>query len=134
MTPISPEPSKERSPFQTASVLLIAAAHCIHDAYQAFLAPLLPLLIEQLGLSVMLAGSLDVIRKLPSLANPLVGLIADRKGIRYFLALGPILTTVAMSLMGVAPGFAYLAVLALMAGTGSALFHAGTSNGAPGKR
>jgi FSR family fosmidomycin resistance protein-like MFS transporter len=123
MTPISPEPSKERSPFQTASVLLIAAAHCIHDAYQAFLAPLLPLLIEQLGLSVMLAGSLDVIRKLPSLANPLVGLIADRKGIRYFLALGPILTTVAMSLMGVAPGFAYLAVLALMAGTGSALFH-----------
>lgn len=123
MTLISPEPCKQDSPFQTASVLLIAAAHCIHDAYQAFLAPLLPLLMEHLGLSVMLAGSLDVIRKLPSLANPLVGLIADRKGIRCFLALGPILTTVAMSLMGLAPGFAYLAVLALMAGTGSALFH-----------
>lgn len=124
MRHLLPEPSKNTPPrFQTGNVLIISAAHLIHDAYQAFLAPLLPLLIQQLGLSMMMAGSLDVIRKVPSLANPLVGLIADKRGIRIFLALGPAITTIAMSLLGLAPGYAFLAVLALMAGVGSSLFH-----------
>jgi len=49
-----------------------------HDIFTSFLAPLLPLIIQKLGLSLTLAGSLAAFQQLPSLINPFLGLLADR--------------------------------------------------------
>lgn len=38
--------------FKKSEVFTISSAHMIHDIYSAFLAPLLPLLIEKLGISL----------------------------------------------------------------------------------
>jgi len=109
--------------FRTGEVVAVSAAHLLHDTYSSFLAPLLPLLIEKLGISMFLAGLLDVIRKIPSLFNPFIGLLADRISVRYFVILAPTLTAVSMSLLGLSPNYIVLMILILMAGVGSALFH-----------
>lgn len=109
--------------FQLKHVITVSVAHLIHDTYSAFLAPLLPLLIDKLGITVMLAGLLDIIRKLPALANPFIGILADRVSVRFFIILAPAITSITMSLLGVAPTYIFVVILVFMAGIGSAIFH-----------
>jgi FSR family fosmidomycin resistance protein-like MFS transporter len=104
-------------------VLALSFAHLVHDIPTSFLAPILPLLIDKFGLSVFMAGLLDVFRRIPALANPFLGLLADRICIRYFIIFTPGITAVLMSLLGVAPSYTYLSILLLMSGVSSALFH-----------
>ncbi len=108
---------------RTSKVLTVSAAHLIHDIPTSFLAPLLPLLIDKFGLSVFMAGLLDFFRRMPSLANPFLGLVADRTGIRYIVIFTPCATAVLMSLIGVAPTYAFLVILLVVSGISSALFH-----------
>jgi FSR family fosmidomycin resistance protein-like MFS transporter len=115
--------TRPRATFQTGQVLTIAGAHFIHDVFTSFLSPLLPLIIDKLGLSLALAGSLTLYQRLPSAINPFVGLLADRVDLRLFIILAPGTTAVAMSLIGLAPSYAVLALLLLAAGLSSAVFH-----------
>lgn len=111
-------------PFQAAPVALISAAHLTHDTYTAFLPPLLPAFIDKLGLLNVQAGSLAVFLQLPSLLQPLIGQLSARCDLRYFAILGPAVTAMAMSLLGIAPNYAWLALLLVVAGSSSAAFHA----------
>ncbi|MDY6915816.1 MAG: MFS transporter [Candidatus Cloacimonadota bacterium] len=109
--------------FQLENIVTISAAHLIHDINSAFLAPILPLLIQKLGISLSLAGLLDVVRRLPSLLNPLVGIMADKICVRYFIIIAPFITGLSMSLLGLAPSYSVLVIMLLVAGISSALFH-----------
>lgn len=109
--------------FQLGNIITLSAAHLIHDIHSAFLAPILPLLIQKLGISLSLAALLDVIRKLPSLLNPLVGIIADKVCVRYFIIVAPFITGTVMSLLGLAPTYAVLVIMLLVAGISSTIFH-----------
>ncbi|NOR88829.1 MAG: hypothetical protein GQ524_01100 [Anaerolineales bacterium] len=40
----------ELGPFQSGHVVTLSAGHAVHDTYTAFLAPLLPVLIEKFSL------------------------------------------------------------------------------------
>ncbi|MCK4564459.1 MAG: MFS transporter, partial [Verrucomicrobia bacterium] len=62
--------------FKTANVVSLSATHLLHDTFSSFFAPLLPLLSEKLGFTYAMAGVLATVQKLPSLLNPLIGLIA----------------------------------------------------------
>jgi FSR family fosmidomycin resistance protein-like MFS transporter len=114
----------EAERFQTDRVLTIASGHAVHDTYTAFLPPLLPAFIANLSLSTTEAGLLTVFIQAPSLLQPLIGHLADRLSLRYFVILAPALTAVMMSLLGVAPGYALLALLLTVAGLSSASLHA----------
>ena len=118
-----PGPGAARNGFQTFHVLVISLAHLVHDVYSSFLAPVLPLLIEKLGITYTGVGLLTVFQRLPSLLNPLVGLMADRVSMRYFIVLSPLLTTVTMSLLGLAPNYVVLAIMLFIMGVSAALFH-----------
>lgn len=108
----------------TALSLLVAVAHAVNDAYASFLAPLLPRIMGKLGLSVALAATLAMILSIASsLVQPAAGYLADRYGRRVFVALGPLLSGVFLSLMGVTPTFALLVTVLVLGGLGSALFH-----------
>lgn len=104
-------------------VIAISLAHFAQDTYSAFLAPILPLLIEKLGLSLVMSALLDIARKLPSLLNPFFGLLAERTDARYFVILSPLLTATSMSLLGIANSYVLLVVLLFIAGISSTLFH-----------
>lgn len=109
--------------FQTGDVISISLAHLTHDVYSSFLAPILPLFIEKLGINLSLAGSLSVIQRIPSLFNPFIGILAENMKIRYCVIFAPAITTLSMSLIGLAPSYIILAILLFVAGISSTLFH-----------
>ena len=112
-----------REGFAKGRVLTISAAHFMHDCYTAFLAPALPLIIDKLGISYGMTGLLAVIQRIPSLFNPLIGIMAERPVMRYMVIFSPALTAVSMSLIGVAPGYTFLAILLFFSGISSTLWH-----------
>lgn len=114
----------EEPTFRTGKVSAIAAAHGVHDTYQAFLPPLLPLLIEKFSLIKTEAGLLSVFMTAPSLLQPFIGYLADRRSLRIFVILTPTLTALAMSLLGIAPFYWLAAMLLMVAGISSASLHA----------
>jgi FSR family fosmidomycin resistance protein-like MFS transporter len=109
--------------FQKGKVITISMGHLFHDIYTAFLAPMLPLLISKLGISLSMAGLLDIIRRIPSLFNPVIGLIADKLCVKYLVILTPGITAISMSLLGKSPSYTILFVLLFVTGISSALFH-----------
>jgi FSR family fosmidomycin resistance protein-like MFS transporter len=118
--------NSQKNKFRTPDVILISLSHHIHDIYTAFLAPVQVLIIEKLAINYTLFGLLSVIQRLPTLFNPLVGILADKVRIRYLMILSPTVTAVAMSLIGVAPSYSFLVLLMLISGIGSTMFHVPT--------
>jgi FSR family fosmidomycin resistance protein-like MFS transporter len=113
----------EAEQFQTDGVITISAAHAMHDTYSAFLPPLLPVFIENLALSKAEAGLLTVFNQGPSLLQPFIGHLADRVSLRYLVILAPGVSATAMSLLGIAPSYAVIALLLVVAGLNSATLH-----------
>jgi len=120
---MSSEISGNNQKFRTGDVISISLAHLAHDIYSSFLAPILPLLIEKLGISLSMAGMLSVIQRVPTLLNPFIGILADNMKVRYFVILAPAITTIAMSLIGIASSYWMLAILLFIAGISSTMFH-----------
>lgn len=115
---------EQEEEFHTGQVLTIVGGHFVHDTFSAFVAPLLPLIIERLSLSLALAGSLWGFLQVPAILNPFIGYLADRLSVRYFVILAPAVTATLMSLLGFAPSYAVLALLLLTTGVSVAAFHA----------
>jgi FSR family fosmidomycin resistance protein-like MFS transporter len=109
--------------FNKKEVLTISSAHFAHDIFSSFLAPLLPLIIEKLGLTLSMVAFLDIVRRIPALFNPLLGLMAERMDVKYFVILTPSITAISMSLLGFASSYFILILLLVIAGISSALFH-----------
>ncbi len=110
--------------FRTAAVAVVGMAHSIHDTYSAFLPPLIPELMRRLALNRAEAGSLTVFLQAPSLLQPLIGHLGDRRDLRWLVAATPGITALAMTWLPLAPHFPAAAVLLLVAGVSSAALHA----------
>lgn len=110
--------------FQIDRVLTMAAVHAVHDTYTSFLPPLLPEFISRFLLSKTKAGLLTVFLQAPSLLQPVIGHLSDRVSLRYLVILAPAVTATMMSLLGVAPDYAVLALLLTITGFSSAALHA----------
>jgi FSR family fosmidomycin resistance protein-like MFS transporter len=115
--------TSEASDFRAGRVATISAAHGMHDTYTAFLPSLLPVFIANLALSKTEAGLLSVFMQTPSLLQPFIGHVADRVSLRYLVILAPAVTAAMMSLLGIAPSYAVLAMLLMLAGVSSAGIH-----------
>jgi len=105
-------------------VFSIAGVHLFHDLYTSFLAPLLPTLMESLSLNLTAAGLLTSISRLPSILNPLIGYLADKKGARYFVIFAPAFTATFMSLIGSTNSPITLGIILFLGGASSTIFHA----------
>jgi FSR family fosmidomycin resistance protein-like MFS transporter len=117
-------PHTQEGRFQGGRVLTVSLGHALHDTYTGFLAPLLPAFIENLALTNAEAGLLDAFIRWPSLLQPAIGYLADRASLRILFILAPALSAATMSLLGVAPSYATLALLLLLTGASSASLHA----------
>lgn len=109
--------------FETDKVVTVSLGHMIHDMYTAFLPQILPLLILKLSIPLSIVGLLDVIRKIPSLFNPVLGIIADKISLKYFIILAPSFTAISMSLLGLSTSLTMLIILLFISGISTALFH-----------
>lgn len=120
-------PSIERSSPQRTGLrvaLVVAIAHGVTDMYASFVPPLLPRIMDDLGLSIALAATLSVAYSIAgALPQPLFGYAADRFGRRSFAVLGPLVTGTFVAAIGFAPSFWLLVALLAAGGLGSAAFH-----------
>ncbi len=114
---------KENVRFETSKVFMISAAHAVHDTYTGSLPALLPVLIEKFSLTHTAAGFLSVIVQLPSLLQPIVGHLADRKNLRNLIILTPAITGACMSMLSISPTYGFLLFLLIIAGISSASLH-----------
>lgn len=110
--------------FDTAEVVTVAGAHLAHDTYFSYLPTILPLLIRNLALNTTQAGLLTAFTQVPSLFQPMIGHLADRKNLRMLVVLAPALSGILVTLVGVVPSFGLAAILLLLAGFSTAGFHA----------
>jgi FSR family fosmidomycin resistance protein-like MFS transporter len=115
--------NKTDTQFKKGEVTVLSLAHLAHDTFSSFLAPLLPLLIDKLGLSLSQSAFLDIARRIPALFNPLLGILAEKRGIKYFVILTPSITAISMGLIGLANSYVMLLILLFVAGISAALFH-----------
>jgi len=106
------------------AVLPLAATHLIVDGYANIYAPLLPLLIPRLNLSLASAGVLAMVFQLAASVSQLgFGRLADRWRPRLLLVAGPVVAVAVLSLVGVAGSTLMLGAVLVIGGLGCAAFH-----------
>lgn len=124
LSSLSSDQMIEAEKFQTVDIVTLSTVHCVHDTYQAFLSPFLPILINTLSITKTEAGFLAVFQQWPSILNPFIGHFFDRYNLRFLIVLAPAITSVVMSLTGVLPNYWMVAILMIIAGISSASIHA----------
>ena len=106
------------------TVVLLASTHFIVDGYTNIYAPLLPLLIPHLNLSLAAAGALQMCFLIAnSVAQLGFGHIADRWRPRVPLIVGPLVAVSILSLVGLASSPLMLGLILVAGGLGAAAFH-----------
>lgn len=102
----------------------MACAHVMVDGYGNIYAPLLPLLIPRLDLSLAAAGTLTMLYQLAaSVAQVGFGHLADRWRPRVLVMAGPVLSVSVLSLVGLATSPLMLGAILVIGGLGAAAFH-----------
>ena len=106
------------------TVLLLAGTHFIVDGYSNIYAPLLPLLIPHLNLSLAAAGTLMMCFQMAnSVAQLGFGHMADRWRPRVLVVVGPLVAVTILALVGLASSPWMLGVILVAGGLGAAAFH-----------
>jgi FSR family fosmidomycin resistance protein-like MFS transporter len=106
------------------SIWKIASTHVVVDAYTNIYAPLLPLLIPHLNLSLAQAGILAMCFQMAGSVSQLAfGALADRWRPRLLVMAGPLLAVVVLSFVGLATSPFMLGVILVAGGLGGAAFH-----------
>ena len=115
----------KRWPFSLhPTVVLLASTHFIVDGYSNIYAPLLPLLIPHLGLSLAAAGVLQMCFLVASSVAQLgFGHVADRWRPRVLVVVGPLVAVSLLSLVGIASSPLMLGLILVGGGLGAAAFH-----------
>ncbi|MDC7226962.1 MAG: MFS transporter [Spirochaetales bacterium] len=109
--------------FKYKKVTAVSIGHLFNDIFAAFLSPVIPVLTEKLGITVSMAGFLDIIRNAPSILNPFIAFFVEKLRAKYIVIFMPAVTSISMSLLGIATNYAVLVILILTAGISSTLFH-----------
>ena len=104
-------------------LLLLTVAHFCVDSYATMLAPVLPLVIERLGLSLAGAGILGTIISVCNISQPLLGMWADHMRRRWLVVGGLGMAAMCSPMMGVAPSYWVLVTVLCLGGFGVAAFH-----------
>jgi FSR family fosmidomycin resistance protein-like MFS transporter len=105
-------------------LIRVASAHLIVDAYSNVYAPLLPLLIPRLHLTLGVVGTLAMVFQMAASVSQLAfGRLADKWHPHRLLVGGPIVTVVVLSLIGLVPSVFWLSVVLVVGGLGTAAFH-----------
>ena len=98
--------------------------HCINDFGQGSLAALIPFFIANFGLNYYQSASIIFCNTVvASIAQPILGYVADRWCVPWFIPVGFTVTLVSISAIALATSYEMILTLSLIAGIGAALFH-----------
>ena len=98
--------------------------HCINDFGQGSLAALISFFIANFGLNYYQSASIIFCNTVvASVAQPILGYVADRWRVPWFIPVGFTVTLVSISAIALATSYEMILALSLIAGIGAALFH-----------
>lgn len=98
--------------------------HCINDFGQGSLVALIPFFIANFGLNYYQSASIIFCNTVvASIAQPILGYVADRWRVPWFIPVGFTVTLVSISAIALASSYEMILALSLIAGIGAALFH-----------
>ena len=98
--------------------------HCINDFGQGSLAALIPFFIANFNLNYYQSAAIIFCNTVvASIAQPILGYVADRWRVPWFIPVGFTVTLVSISAMALATNYEMILALSLLAGVGAALFH-----------
>ena len=98
--------------------------HCINDFGQGSLAALIPFFIANFNLNYYQSAAIIFCNTIvASIAQPVLGYVADRWRVQWFIPVGFAVTLVSISAIALATSYEMILALALMSGVGAALFH-----------
>ena len=119
-----PVPSSAFVPPDRGGLSLLGTGHFLVDMTFGSLSPLLPAFKDSLALTDLQTSLiLASITLSSSLIQPLLGLMADRRRVTWFLWGGVGLATLGITLAGIVDTFGLLLVLVLLAGVGGGAYH-----------
>lgn len=98
--------------------------HCINDFGQGSLAALIPFFIANFGLNYYQSASIIFCNTVvASIAQPILGYVADRWRVPWFIPVGFTVTLVSISAIAIATSYEMILAFSLLSGIGAALFH-----------
>lgn len=117
--PVLDQPSLDRKKLWIAT-----GGHFTTDFYNGFLAPLLPIIVVKMDLSLALAGLLLSIFSISnSLLQPVAGMLSDRMNRSYFILFGPVITATFLGFIGWVNQYWTLIFILIGSGIGTSIFH-----------
>jgi MFS transporter, FSR family, fosmidomycin resistance protein len=106
------------------TVVLLASTHFLVDGFGNIFAPLLPLIIPRLNLSLAAAGTLQMLYLMANSVSQLgFGHLADRWRPRVLLIAGPLVAVTVVTLAAVAQNVWAIGAALIIGGLGAAAFH-----------
>ena len=106
------------------TISLVAIAHAMSHFLQLFIAPLFPLLKDDLGVSYTALGAVTgLYYAVSGICQTLAGFAADRFGARRVLLFGITLCVAGAVLVGLAQSYEALIFAAIVGGVGNSVFH-----------
>lgn len=107
-----------------AVIGLVSVAHGVSHFFQIIVAPLFPLIKDDLGVSYAALGfAMTLFYGASALFQPVAGFVVDRLGARNVLMGGLALMVAGIALVGVANAYPVLVAGMLLAGVGNSVFH-----------
>lgn len=107
----------------TQKILTLSASHMVNDTFQAIIPTLAPYFVEKFAISTTLIGMGSVAQQLPSILQIVIGRIADRKNLKYWMILAPLVTSIVLSCLSIAPNYGFVILMIFISGISSAIFH-----------
>jgi MFS family permease len=105
-------------------IALVSLAHGMSHFFQIIVAPLFPLIKEELGVSYAALGfSLTLFYALSAICQPAAGFVVDRFGARGVLLGGIGLMAAGVLLVGISTSYPVLVAGMALAGIGNGVFH-----------
>ncbi len=113
---------------QKNKIFLAFGTHMTTDIYASFIVGMIPILTVRYGLSLFLVSVLTSVNFIAAnLSQPIIGFLADKYRIKYFLILGPLFASVFISLLGIAPTYWTILILLFLGNIGVAIIHPPTA-------
>lgn len=110
--------------FDTKAIIAIIIAHSSVDMQTISLATLLPGILTAFNLDYATAAALVTANNVViAVAQPIFGILGDRKPIRWLALAGCALCGIAMNAITWLPSYGLIFMAAILSGIGSALFH-----------
>jgi MFS family permease len=107
-----------------AVIGLVSVAHAVSHFYQIIVAPLFPMIKDELGVSYAALGfAMTLFYAASALFQPVAGFVVDRLGARNVLIAGLAAMVAGIALVGAAHSYPVLVAGMLIAGLGNSVFH-----------